>query len=103
MTFGLRNAAQTFQRFLNSILGECCYNYIDDILSSLHAHVGHIKAVFERLSAHGMVLNVSKSKFAKEMVDFLGYTIFKGGVRPTADRRVEAISGHTRDRKQLNR
>lgn len=34
MSFGLRNAAQTFQRFLDEVLRDldCCYSYIDDIL-----------------------------------------------------------------------
>ncbi|WP_407810231.1 reverse transcriptase family protein, partial [Staphylococcus aureus] len=34
MSFGLRNAAQTFQRFMHTVLRglEFCYVYIDDIL-----------------------------------------------------------------------
>lgn len=34
MTFGLRNAAQTFQRFINDILKDLdfCFSYVDDIL-----------------------------------------------------------------------
>lgn len=34
MTFGLRNAAQTFQRFMDKVLRdlEFCFTYIDDIL-----------------------------------------------------------------------
>jgi len=34
MSFGLRNAAQTFQRLMNKILQglECCFCYVDDVL-----------------------------------------------------------------------
>lgn len=46
MTFGLRNAAQTFQRFINEVLQglEFCYAYIDDILiASEKEHLEHLK------------------------------------------------------------
>jgi hypothetical protein len=34
MSFGLRNAAQTFQRFIDEVLRglDFCYAYIDDVL-----------------------------------------------------------------------
>lgn len=34
MTFGLRNAAQTFQRFIDEVVRglDCCYAYLDDII-----------------------------------------------------------------------
>jgi hypothetical protein len=40
MSFGLRNAAQTFQRFMDNILRglEFCFAYIDDILIFSHTH-----------------------------------------------------------------
>ncbi|XP_018359737.1 PREDICTED: uncharacterized protein LOC108758981 [Trachymyrmex cornetzi] len=42
MPFGLRNAAQTFQRFVNSVLQdlEYCYVYIDDILIASQTNIG---------------------------------------------------------------
>jgi len=54
MSFGLRNAAQTFQRFMDGILIglDFCYTYIDDILiasSSPKEHYEHLKVLFERL------------------------------------------------------
>jgi len=54
MSFGLRNAAQTFQRFMDEVLRdfEFCYAYIDDILvasSSEEEHRDHLRALFERL------------------------------------------------------
>jgi hypothetical protein len=65
MTFGLRNAAQTFQRFIDQVLRglDFCYAYIDDILvasSSLDGHVRHLRALFRRLEEFGVVINLGK-------------------------------------------
>jgi hypothetical protein len=62
MSFGLRNAAQTFQRFLDEVLRgmEFCYSYIDDILifsRSHDEHVEHLERVFQRLQDYGLLIN----------------------------------------------
>lgn len=54
MTFGLRNAAQTFQRFIDSIFQgiSFVFPYLDDILiasSSTKQHIEHLKIVFSLL------------------------------------------------------
>ena len=64
MPFGLKNAAQTFQRFMDEVMGrpDFCYTYIDDLLvasSSLAEHKIHLRRVFERLSAYGSVFTWS--------------------------------------------
>jgi hypothetical protein len=51
MSFGLRNAAQTFQRFMDDILRELdfCSAYLDDILvfsRSPEEHEQHLCALF---------------------------------------------------------
>ena len=56
MPFGLRNAAQTFQRFMDQVLRglSFAYYYIDDVLiasSNPEEHLQHLKIVFERFSA----------------------------------------------------
>lgn len=55
MTFGLRNAAQTFQRFLNKILEglDFIFAYIDDVLiasTSVEEHEEHLRIVFSLLA-----------------------------------------------------
>ncbi|XP_026476410.1 uncharacterized protein LOC113382065 [Ctenocephalides felis] len=47
MTLGLRNAAQTFQRFMDEILRglDFCYAYIDDILVASESHEQHMKVM----------------------------------------------------------
>lgn len=56
MLFGLRNATQTFQRFMDQVLRglDFCYVYIDDRLvasSSTEEHKHHLRLVFERLTS----------------------------------------------------
>lgn len=65
MTFGLRNAAQTFQRYMVEVLRNLnfCYVYIDDILiasSTEEEHLRHVQEVFGRLNEYGVVLNSAK-------------------------------------------
>jgi len=53
MTFGLKNAAQTFQRLIDTLRDlDFCYSYIDDILIASPNHEEHIKhsrVVYDRL------------------------------------------------------
>jgi len=48
MPFELRNATQTFQRFMNGILQglEFCFCYVDDILVALHDELEHLRQIF---------------------------------------------------------
>lgn len=87
MTFGLRNGAQTFQRFINQVLFglEFCVPYFDDLLiasTSEQEHLQHLKLVFERLQEFGVSLNPSKCIFGKSKISFLGHEISAQGVRP---------------------
>lgn len=95
MSFGLRNAAQTFQRFMDEVLRdfEFCYAYIDDILvasSSEEEHRDHLRALFERLREYGVIINPAKCVFGQQKVEFLGYEVSDKGTRPLPAR-VEAI------------
>lgn len=95
MTFGLRNASQSFQRYINRALGDLdfVFIYIDDILvasSSPEEHSRHLETVFARLKEFHLQLNVAKCVFAANELNYLGYTINSKGIRPTSER-VEAI------------
>lgn len=68
MTFGLRNASQSFQRYINRALGdlEFAFVYTDDILvasSSPEEHTAHLREVFQRLKGYHLRLNVDKCVF----------------------------------------
>ena len=94
--FGLRNAAQTFQRFIDQVLHGLpfCYAYIDDLLvasSSPEEHQQHLRQVFQRLSEHGIIINPSKCRFGVSELEFLGHTVSSQGIRPS-DTKVKAIT-----------
>lgn len=95
MTFGLRNASQTFQRFMHSILRDLdfAFVYIDDILiasANTEEHGRHLRTVFERLQKNNLTINVGKCQFSKSEVQFLGHKIDARGILPS-ESRVSAI------------
>lgn len=96
MTFGLRNAGQTFQRFVDEMLRglDFAYPYLDDILvysKDQASHIDHLQQVFCRLQDYGMVVNTAKCVFGASEVTFLGYRISASGTKPLPEK-VSAIS-----------
>lgn len=95
MTFGLRNAAQTFQRHLNVVLSglDFCFAYIDDILvfsENREEHFKHLQLLFERLRDFNIIVNPAKCVFGASEVDYLGHHISADGTCPLKAK-VEAI------------
>lgn len=91
MTFGLRNAGQTFQRFMDMVLTglEYVFCYCDDILIASvneEQHKKHLQEVLLRLQKYGIKLNLNKCEFGKDQMDFLGYRINTSGIRPIEDK-----------------
>jgi hypothetical protein len=91
MSFGLRNTAQTFQRFMDDILRglDFCFAYLDDILvfsRLLQDHERHLRAIFGRLHMYGSLINPAKCVFRASEVTFLGYRVSSEGSRPSEER-----------------
>lgn len=91
MTFGLRNAAQTFQRYMNQIFHDLQFVicYIDDICISsdnVDEHKQHLRIVFNRLRQHGLKINASKCNIGQSEVIFLGHRVTRKGIYPPTDR-----------------
>ncbi|UYV74194.1 hypothetical protein LAZ67_11002383, partial [Cordylochernes scorpioides] len=87
MSFGLRNATATFQRFMHEVLRnlDFAFVYLDDILvasKTEEEHYSHLETLFSRLNSYGLRINLSKSKFLVQEIDFLGYLITSHGVKP---------------------
>ena len=85
--FGLKNAAQAFQRLMDTVCSglEFVFVYLDDILvssASAEQHKHHLRTVFHRLASHGLVINVSKCKFGTTTIDYLGHRITSQGAVP---------------------
>ncbi|KRH93664.1 Transposon Tf2 [Pseudoloma neurophilia] len=87
MPFGLTNAPRTFQRAMNAILGHLPFVrvYLDDILimgESEDIHNKNLHQVLTILKENGITINLSKSKFFKTEVEYLGTIIDANGIRP---------------------
>ena len=100
MPFGLKNAAQSFQRLMDSVLRDLpfLFVYLDDILvasTSKTEHLAHLRILFERLSQHGLIINPAKCQFGLTTIDFLGHRVTKGGAVPLPSK-VDAISNFPR-------
>ncbi len=62
MTFGLRNAGNTFQRQMDCLLAglDFVFVYLDDIIigsRSATEHSRHLQTLFQRLQTAGLVIN----------------------------------------------
>lgn len=95
MPFGLKNAAQSFQRLMDSVLRDLpfLFVYLDDILvasTSRTEHMSHLQILFERHSSHGLIINPAKCQFGLCAIDFLGHRVDKVGAVPLPSK-VEAV------------
>jgi cleavage and polyadenylation specificity factor subunit 1 len=110
LIFGLRNATQTFQRYMNSILqglenivgnrGEksSLFCYIDDIIiasESEEVHRLHLDKIFKIFQVQGLSINLNKCSFGNQEVKFLGYSVSAAGFKPL-DEKVRAIADYPR-------
>ena len=91
MPFGLRNAAQTFQHFMDHVLRGLpfAYDYGDGILiasATKQEHLVHLREVYHRLDAHGIVVNPDKCVLGVLELDFLGHRVDKHGVHPLEEK-----------------
>ena len=64
--FGLRNAAQTYQRFMDKVLLGLtfAYNYVNDLFiasKDSEEHKNYLCKVFERLQDNGILINPSNA------------------------------------------
>ena len=102
MPFGLKNAAQTFQRLMDNVTAQLpgVFAYIDDVLvasPTAEDHEHHLRQLFRALRRFGLVVNASKCVFGVREIDFLGHHVSAQGVRPLPAK-VEAVRRFERPR-----
>ena len=104
MPFGLRNAAQSFQRFIDTVLRglKFTYAYIDDVLiasSSEEEHKQHLHLVFNRFKEYGILIHPNKCELGVSSLHFLGHVINSDGIQPLGSK-VSAIRDFPRPNTQ---
>lgn len=99
MPMGLCNAPGTFQRLVESCLGDQNFEtlllYLDDIIvfsPSFEAHISHLDLVLQRFGTYGLKVKPNKCCLFQSKVHYLGHVITEGGVAPDPEklRAVEA-------------
>jgi transposase InsO family protein len=87
MPFGLTNAPATFQRLMESCMGDLyltyCLLYLDDIVvysKTYQEHLVRLEAVFQRLKEAGLKLKPSKCKFLQKSIKYLGHVASEEGI-----------------------
>ena len=81
------NAPATFQRLMDAVLmglqWSRCLVYLDDVVvpgKSFEDHLQNLKYVLDRFRSAGLKLNLSKCKFGRREVTFLGHVVSAQGV-----------------------
>jgi hypothetical protein len=87
MPFGLKNAAQTFQRLMDKLFRHLPFVFVhlDDILiasKDLTEHMRHLRLVFEILQGAGLQINPAKCTFCVTSLTFLGHNVDAFGISP---------------------
>jgi hypothetical protein len=88
LTHGYQGCPRCFQNFMSKLVQDMEYvkTYLDDLLiltnTSFKINLLKLEVVLARLSISGMRLNISKSKFYAEQIEYLGYWITRQGIQP---------------------
>lgn len=97
MPFGLMNAPATFQRLMNTVLGDLNLSevliYLDDIIifsETIDEHITRLQRVFTRLREHGLKLKPSKCHLLVEEVLYLGHVVSRDGIK-TDPAKIDAV------------
>lgn len=95
---GLKNAGQTFQRYIHEVLRglDFVFPFIDDLLLASEnedQHREHLQIVLKRLEDNGITINPAKCNLGKSEAQFLGYTVSKEGIKPP-QYKIQAITDY---------
>ena len=95
MVFGLKNAAQAFQRLMDKVCQGIArvFVHLDDILvasEDRHQHLRDLTELFGRLEDHGLVIKRTKCVLGVSSIDILGHHVNAKDIVPLPEK-VRAI------------
>ena len=96
MPYGLKNAAQCFQRNVHQLLYDMPFAhflYMDDLIVGSKCkeyHFRDLQCLFQRLKDKGLLLNKNKCQLGEPSLTFLGHVVDSRGISIPTER-VEAI------------
>ena len=90
---GLRNSPLTCQSLINSLfqgqIGDGLFVYLDDLIlvsQDIDTHLSKLSLVLQKFADAGLKLNLSKCKFLRSRIEFLGHVVDKDGIHTTHDK-----------------
>ena len=97
MPFGLTDVPATFQRSMESCLGDMHLKwviiYLDDIIifsKTPREHIERLRSVFQKIHEAGLKLKPKKCEFFKTRISFLGHIVSRDGIECNP-KKIEAI------------
>ena len=97
MSFGLKNAGATYQRFVNKMFGKQIWRnlevYVNDMIVKSKKegdHVSDLRETLSTLRAHKMKLNPKKCVFSVKGGKCLGFLVDERGIKANPDK-IQAI------------
>jgi Reverse transcriptase (RNA-dependent DNA polymerase) len=84
LPMGIKIAPDVFQNVMSKLTQDMEYvkAYLDLTNNTFADHLTKLEMVLARLSTAGMRVNVSKSKFFAEQIEYLNYWITRKGIQP---------------------
>jgi hypothetical protein len=96
LPMGVAGSPDIFQEKMSKLMGDLEFvrTYLDDLLiiskSSFTDHLKKVETVLQRLAKVGLKVNIEKSTFGTQKLEYLGYWLTPKGIQPLA-RKIEAI------------
>ena len=88
LPMGVATSPDIFQSVMSNLVDdmEFAQAYLDDILitskGDFEDHMAKVDAVLAQLAEAGFCVNVRKSFFAKDKIEYLGYWLTRDGIQP---------------------
>ena len=92
MSYGLKNAAQCFQRNVHQLLSDLPFAhfvYMDGVIvgsGNKEDHIRDLRCLFQRMKEAGLLLNKDKCVLGRSSIKFLGHIVDSQGISIPPDR-----------------